>query len=142
MRRTTRRWGSFPTTADVGIWARGGSTSELFEALGLGLFALMTDLRKVRPREDRAVSVTGADPAALTVAYLTELITVHSVAGLVARDIRCRTIGSPPTSLLAQVRGEGFDPARHVRHFEVKAATFHQLTVDLERHRARVIVDI
>lgn len=86
--------------------------------------------------------MSGADPAALTVAYLTDLITVHSVDGLLARDIRCRTLGSPPTSLLARVRGEAQDPARHPRHFEVKAATFHQLTIDLERHRARVIVDI
>jgi protein archease len=126
----------------VGVWARGDSPAELFEALGLGLFALMTDLRTVRPREDRTVSASGSDPPGLVVAFLTELITLHSVENFVVRAVRCRTIGSPPTALLAHVRGEPFDPARHPRHFEVKAATFHQLTVDLERGRARVIVDI
>lgn len=141
-RQTTRRWGSFPTTADVGIWARGDSASELFEALGLGLFALMTDLRTVRPRMERAVPATGADPAGLVVAFLTQLIALNAVDDLLVRDVHCRTVGSPPTSLLAQVRGETFDPARHPRHFEVKAATFHELTVDLVRFRARVIVDI
>ena len=140
--RTTRHWGSFPTTADVGIWARADSASELFEALGLGLFALMTDLRTVRSAEERAVQASGSDPPGLVVAFLTQLITLHEVEDFLVREIRCRLVGTPPTALLAQVRGEPFDPARHPRHFEVKAATFHELVVDLDRRRARVIVDI
>ena len=138
----TRRWGSFPTTADVGIWARADSTSELFEALGLGLFSLMTDLRKVRAAEDRTVNASGADPVGLVVAFLTQLITLHAVEGFLVREIHCRPVGTPPTALLAQVKGEPFDPARHSRHFEVKAATFHELVLDLTNHRSRVIVDI
>jgi SHS2 domain-containing protein len=126
----------------VGLWARGDSTSELFEALGLGLFALMTDLRKVRGLEERAVNASGVDPAGLVVTFLTQLITLNAVEGFLAREIRCRPVGTPPTALLAQLRGETFDPARHSRHFEVKAATFHQLVVDVEHHRARVILDI
>ena len=140
--RPARRWGSFPTTADVGIWARADSTSGLFEALGLGLFALMTDLRGVRPTEERALQASGMDPPGLVVAYLTQLIGLNAEDGFLAREIRCRTIGTPPTALLAQVRGEPFDQVRHPRHFEVKAATFHHLVVDLDRYRARVIVDI
>jgi SHS2 domain-containing protein len=38
--------------------------------------------------------------------------------------------------------GEPFDPARHTAGTEVKAVTLHRLSVDLERGRARVIVDI
>lgn len=114
----------------------------MFEALGLGLFALMTDLRKVRATDERAVQASAGDPAGLVVAFLTELITLHAVEGFLAREIRCRSIGTPPTALLAQVRGERFVADRHTRHFEVKAATFHELVIDLPRNRARVIVDI
>jgi SHS2 domain-containing protein len=114
----------------------------LFEAVGLGLFALMTDLRKVRPTDDRVVQASGPDPPGLVVAFLTQLIGLNAVEGFLAREIRCRPVGSPPTALLAQIRGETFDPDRHSRHFEVKAATFHELVVDLTRYRARVIVDI
>jgi len=102
----------------------------------------MTDLRKVRATGERAVQASGVDPAGLVVAFLTQLITLNAVEGFLVREIRCRPVGTPPTALLAQLRGEPFDPARHPRHFEVKAATFHQLVIDLERHRARVIVDI
>lgn len=138
----TRRWGSFPTTADVGIWARADSTPELFDALGLGLFALMTDLRRVRPRQERVVEASGTDPPSLAVAFLTQLITLNAVEGFLACKIQARPVGNPPTALLARLWGEPFDAGRHSRHFEVKAATYHEISVDLVRHRARVIVDI
>ncbi|HYA70456.1 MAG TPA: archease [Thermoplasmata archaeon] len=137
-----RRWGSFPTTADVGIWATGANPAALFEALGLGLFALMTDLRKVRRTEERAVSASGADPAELVVAFLTELIVLQQTDGFLARDIRARPIGNPPTALVASVSGEPFDPKRHSARIEVKAVTLHGLVFDAARGRARVIVDI
>jgi SHS2 domain-containing protein len=137
-----RRWGRFPTTADVGIWATGPSPAALLEALGLGLFALMTDLRRVRPREDRALSASGSDPTALVVNFLSELLKLHEQDGFLVREIEVRPMGQPPTALLASVRGEPFDRARHPVGTEVKAVTFHALAFDPERGRARVIVDI
>jgi SHS2 domain-containing protein len=138
----SRRWGSFPTTADVGIWATGGTVAELFEALGLGLFALITDLRQVRPRETRLISASGADPAALVVAYLTQLLLLQQTEGFVAREIEARPVGTPATAVLATVSGELFDPLRHTPRVEVKAITWHALTFDPVGRRARVIVDI
>ncbi len=140
--RPSRRWGSFPTTADVGIWARGETAAELLEALGLGLYALMTDLRSVRPREERAVSASGEDAVSLVVAYLTELLLLKETDGFIGREIRVRPIGDPPTALVASVAGEPFDPARHAARADVKAITLHELVFDPTRHRARVIVDI
>ena len=137
-----RRWGSFPTTADVGIWATGPSANALFEALGLGLFAVMTDLRRVRPRVERAVSTAARDPTELVVAFLNDLILLESSEGLLVRELTVHSVGSPPTSLVAVARGEPFDPTRHSMRTEVKAATFHELVFDPARHRARVILDI
>jgi SHS2 domain-containing protein len=126
----------------VGIWARAPTVSGLFEALGLGLYALVTDLRTVRPREERTVSASGADPDSLAVAYLTELLLLQQADDFVGRDIRARPVGTPPTAILATVRGEAFDPTRHPRRKEVKAVTLHGLVLDLAAGRARVIVDI
>ncbi len=137
-----RRWGSFPTTADVGIWANGPNADLLFEALGLGLFALMTDLRRVRPREERAVSASAEDATQLVVAFLNELLLLEAADGFLVRRLTVRSVGNPPTSLVAAASGERFDPARHVVRTEVKAPTFHGLVFDPARHRARVIVDI
>ena len=140
--RKARRWGSFPTTADVGIWATGGTPEALLEALGLGLFALMTDLRKVRRTEERAVSASGGDATELVVAFLTELLVLEQTDGFIGRDIRARPVGNPPTAVLASVVGERFDPDRHTSRTEVKAVTLHDLVFDPARGRARVIVDI
>jgi SHS2 domain-containing protein len=138
----SRRWGSFPTTADVGIWATGGTVAELFEALGLGLFALITDRKKVRPRDIRQISASGVDSTALVVAYLTQLLLLQQTEGFVAREIEARPIGTPPTAILASVSGEIFDPRIHAARVEVKAITWHDLVFDLGERRARVIVDI
>ncbi len=136
------RWGSFPTTADVGIWARAPTAAGLLEGLGLALFARMTDLRRVRPREPRSVSAHGTDGPALVVAYLTELLDLEEEDGFLARRILVHPVGTPPTSLLAEAWGEPFDPDRHPRKMEVKAVTFHRLVFDPQRGRARVILDI
>ncbi len=126
----------------MGIWASGEDPAALFEALGLGLVALITDLRTVRPIEERTVRANGADPAALVVAWLGELLLLQQGEGFLVREIRARPVGDPPTAVVATVRGERFDPDRHPRRKEVKAITFHRLTIDLDRGRARVIVDI
>ncbi|MCI4345082.1 MAG: archease [Thermoplasmata archaeon] len=136
------RYGSFPTTADVGIWARAPSPNGVFEGLGRALFALMTDLRTIRPTESRPVAASGADPPGLLVAYLNALVTLHDTEGFVAREVEVRLVGSPPSGLVASLRGEPFDPTRHPSHQQVKAVTWHDLQLDLARGRGRVIVDI
>lgn len=140
-RRPPRRFGTFGTTADVGIWATAARPDDLFDALGLALFSVMTDLRKVRPVDERAVDASAEDPAALAVAFLNALV-VLADDGFLVREVHARLLGSPPTSVLAAVRGETFDPARHVVKTEVKAVTLHRLSVDLGTGRARVILDI
>lgn len=137
-----RRWGSFPTTADLGITASAATLPGLYEALALGLFAVQTDLRKVRPRTERVVTATGDDPGALAVAFLTQLLLLEQTDGFLVRDVHARPVGDPPTSILATVRGEPFDAARHSSKIEVKAVTMHALSVDLARRKARVILDI
>ena len=82
------------------------------------------------------------DPASLVVAFLTELLLAYADDGFVARRLRVRSRGSPPTSLEAVALGEPFDPARHIARTEVKAVTLHALVFDPAGGRARVIVDI
>ena len=142
MARRRRQWGSFPTTADEGIWATADTPAGLFEALGLGLFALRTDLRTVRAREERIVHASGSDLPALVVAWLGELLVLQQTEGFLAREASVPARREPPTALLATVGGEPFDPKRHPLRTEVKAITFHRLEFDTRRGRARVIVDI
>ncbi len=137
-----RSWGSFPTTADMGIRASASTPEGLFEAMGLGLYALITDLRTVRPSETREVTATGVDLTDLSVDFLSRLLLLQQEEGFLVRDLRVELSGAPPTSLTAVATGELSDPARHPRRIEVKAITLHRLSVDLANGRARIIVDI
>jgi len=137
-----RRWGSFPTTADIGLWATGPTASALLEGLGHALYALLAEPRSVRPREERVVEVTGRDPAEVTVAFLGELLVLAESEGFLGRSIDVRTSGRPVTSVRARIAGERYDPARHVGRTEVKAVTYHDLLFDPVAGRARVIVDL
>ncbi len=102
----------------------------------------MTDLRKVRPREQRSVEVTGSEVPGLTVAYLNALILLQQSESFLVRQLQVRPTGQPPFRLSVRMWGESFDPTRHTQGMEVKAATWHKLRVDLNRRTARVIVDI
>jgi len=96
----------------------------------------------VRPAEERTVTASGDDPQALVVAFLGELLLLEEDDGFVGRSIRAKLSGRAPTRVTARVRGEPFDPARHVARTEVKAITMHRLVFDPARGHARVIVDI
>lgn len=136
------RSGSFPTTADVGLWARARDARGLFEALGEGLFSIMTDRRGVRAIERRELHLSADDPGALVVAFLNELLLLESSEGYLVRTVRARVAGRPPRELWAVLFGERADPSRHHRRVEVKAATYHALEVAFDPPRARVVLDI
>jgi len=141
-RRPARRWGTFPTTADIGLWASGPTAGALLEGLGLALYDVLVDPATVRPREQRTVRAEGSDPTELAVAFLGALLLLQETEGFLARRISARTAGRPARSVVARLDGERFDPARHVGRTEVKAITYHELLFDPAAGRARVIVDL
>ena len=140
--RPARRWGTFPTTADVGIWASGPNAAALLEGLGLALYGLFAAPRQVRPRELRTVRASGNDAPELVVAFLNELLALEETDGFLARRIVARPEGRALTAVTATLHGEPFDPARHIARTEVKAVTYHDLVFDPRAGRARVIVDL
>lgn len=138
---TARHW-SFGTTADVGLGAAASSSEGLFEELGKGVFGLMTDLKGIRPSEHHDLTVEGASPESLLVAFLSELIYLHDTEGWVFRRFEVRLEGRPPRRAVARAWGEHWDDGRHSRKVAVKAVTLHRLELDLVKGRARVILDI
>lgn len=134
------RHGSFPTTADMGIWARAPTAEGLLEGLGLALYGAMTERRKVRPVARRTVTAHDSDPVGLAVAFLNELVVLFQTEGFLARTIRVRL--GPGDRAEADLAGEPFDPDRHTRGIEVKAVTLHRAVFDPEKGRARIILDI
>src|SRR3989338_2181018 len=134
----------FDHTADIGIRARGATLAELFEQLARGLTALIAEDSVLQPREARAIRLSAADAESLLLAWLQELLFWFSTDRFLPVDYALEEV--TPTSLRGTVRGERFDPVRHVqgRGGEGIAITRHRLSVRREDSAwtGEVIVDI
>jgi SHS2 domain-containing protein len=115
-------------TAEIGLRAEAPTLPALFADLGVGLFSLITDVGSVRRVRTWEVEIASDDLSSLVVDWLNELLFLHARDGALAAEIHVHDVS--PARLCATVHGEPFDPRRHPRGIEVKAATYHQLRVE------------
>jgi SHS2 domain-containing protein len=132
----------FDHTADIGIRASGATLAELLGQLARGLTALIAEDSRLQAHETRDIRLTAADPEALALAWLQELLYWFSTDRFLPVEFELAEVTE--TSVRGSVRGERFDPSRHVQGREVKAITRHLLSVRHENGtwRGEVIVDI
>jgi SHS2 domain-containing protein len=135
-------YGTFPTTADMGIWAKGPTPASLLEGLALAFYDATTELTAIEPRERRELMEVGQDPVGLAVAFVGHLVTLFQTDGFLARTVRVELGGPRGLTLIATLEGEPFDPERHPPKVEVKAVTLHEASFDAEAGEARLVVDI
>ena len=129
-------------TADIGIEVGGVTREEVFTGCGLALFDLMVGLQSIVGTFTRTVSVHGESPTDLLVAWLNELLYFYAVEGLMFSGFADAELAEG--CFRAVGRGEHFDASRHRCEMEIKAATYHDVSLVLsgDRWTARVILDI
>ncbi len=132
----------FEHTADVGIRASGQTLQELFIRMAQGLVELIAEDSQMESREVRQATLAAEDAASLLLVWLQELLFWFSTDRFLPMGY---TFGQmTETTLRGEVRGNVFDPARHVQGREVKAITRHLLSVEQRGGvwHGQVIVDI
>ncbi len=129
-------------TADVGFEAFGSTRKEVFENAARALLQLIVDPACVELSEEIQIEVTGADPPSLLVNWLSEILYLYDAEHWLFRDFMLTTLNDHQASGLA--RGERYNHARHQTNLQIKAVTYHQLSLEEceEGWRARVYVDI
>jgi len=133
---------TFSHTADLGLRIRAEGFPSLLEQAGRALFAtLVANLDEVRPVEQRELRIEGDDPEYLFFDWLNELLYTYQKDRLVLVEFDLHVDSA---GLRAACRGESLDLARHRPDHDVKAITYHDLTVVETDGRwlAEVIVDI
>ncbi len=125
-------------TADVVVKAYGDTLAEAFVAAGEAMFALITDLSKVEPKQELVIEVESTDHEGLLVQFLSELIIIHEVNGMVFREFTVTFRGDDHLSAVGL--GEPFDATRHESGLHVKAASYHMLEIVEEKDGAWVQV--
>ncbi len=133
-------------TADVGLRVVAGSVDELFAEAGRGLVTLMVPNagQVAAPAvPDVAVELLGESVEALLVDWLSELVFIFETRQLVPRRFDV-AVNEAALRLRAAVGGARLDRRRHRLGHEVKAVTYHQLSVRRGEQgwEARVIFDI
>jgi len=132
----------FDHTADIGMDVGAPTLEALFETAALALFDIVTDPARVEPRDVLPVEAAGADHEETLVRWLSELLFLHDTRDLLFCGFRVLEISG--TSVRGTATGEPFDPERHEVRTEIKAVTYHQVTVTRERDlwKARIVLDV
>jgi SHS2 domain-containing protein len=128
-------------TGDLGIEVIAPTRSELFRRAALALAALLVEPSNVEGAESRIVEITAGDDIDLMHDLLTELLQLFAAEGFIWHDAAVEEQGR---TLHVILEGESFDPSCHTSLGEIKAVTYHQLTVENISNEwcARIIFDV
>lgn len=129
-------------TADIGIDVFGDTLQDLFSNAGFALFDIITDLSTVECKVKHSLNIVGVDKEQLLVNWLSELLFLHDVKNLLFKNFCVNQLSD--YQLNADVSGEVFDEKRHIIKTEVKAVTYHNLSIIQkdQQWKARIIFDL
>jgi len=126
-------------TADVMVRAHGKDLEECFANAAYALFDQIVDVSKVEPRTEVSFEVEGHDLESMLYNFLSEFLYLHDAKQLVLCEFDVRIQGH---KVICKAKGERLSSERHRRRHEVKAVTYHMLSVDPKGPSVTVIFDI
>ena len=129
-------------TGDMGIIIYGGDLKELFLNAGRAFFSLITNLNRIRSTFEHKIVLKSENLDELMVTWLGELLYLFDAKGMLLKKFDLDEINKH--GLKAVVRGESFQPERHVIKREIKAVTYHQVKVEKKdgKWEGRIIFDL
>jgi len=126
-------------TADVMVEAFGDDLEDCFANAAFALTDQILDASAVSPREERVIEVEGHDHESMLYNFLSELLFIFDVTGMVFSRFEVRF---DDLKVVCHAWGEIFDPQRHDPKKEIKAITYHMMLVDPSVPLVRVVFDI
>lgn len=113
--------------SDLGIEARGSSLIEVFQNAATALMSIIFDLKTVTATECRHITVSAIDEEQMLVKWLSEILYVYDGQRFACSEFNIAELDR--THLEASVWGEMFLETKHRPKLDVKAVTYHQLSV-------------
>jgi SHS2 domain-containing protein len=128
--------------SDLGIEATGRTIAEAFEQAALGLMAVIADAKNIESRDERKVKVDALDYENLLVKWLSEILYLYDGEDYLLKEANVESIS--PTRLEAGISGEKYNSEKHKMKIDVKAVTYHQLSIETSSSMTtvRVFLDI
>jgi len=129
-------------TADIRIEVWGKTKKELFANAVQALFDLMFDIQYINTVEEKNVKINGADIEDLLVNFLREVLYLFNGKRWLVK--KCKLLEMKSGQIVAQLQGEPYNSDKHQLKTEVKAVTYHRLSVKkmAQGWKAKVIFDV
>jgi SHS2 domain-containing protein len=126
-------------TADVMVRCTGKDLSECFENAAYAMYDQMVDASAINGERSFEIEVQGDDDESKLYNFLSELLFVTDCEGLVFNSFKVSFNGD---SVRCTACGEPLDTKRHKARGEIKAVTYHMLSVDRDVPAVTVIFDL
>lgn len=128
--------------ADIGFEAWSDNLSSLFEEAALAMYEVMVDVGRVDAKVERRIEVDAPDLEMLLQRWLSELLFITEVEKLVFSKFEVSL--EDGSRLNGKALGDFIDPEKHDPRTEIKAVTYHRLSVVKEGNlwRCTVVLDV
>ncbi len=128
--------------ADIGIEARGVTLANAFEQAATGLMSIIVELSSVGSGSVQTIELQAGDREQLLVKWLTEILYLYDGQQFVSKKFKIEVLTD--TLLKATIQGEPLNAERHQMLLDVKAITYHQLSIEENDNNItlRVYLDI
>ena len=125
--------------ADVMVRCTGKDLEECFGNAAYAMFDQIVDASKIEHSLTRELEVSGNDDEERLYAFLSELLFITDCESLVFNSFDVRFDGD---RVICTAEGELLDIKKHHARAEIKAVTYHMLSVDRETPSVTVIFDV
>ena len=126
-------------TADAMVKCYGKDMEECFGNAAYAMYDQMLDASSVMPSISVRLTASGEDWEERLFSFLSELIYITDVKGLVFSEFEVSFNGD---DVICTASGEPLDVAKHRPRAEVKAVTYHMMSVDPGEPSATVVFDL
>ncbi len=128
-------------TADIGIKVKGKTLKGLFKNSAFALFDIISDLNRIKVKEDFKLNLKSENLEELLHDWLKELLFQCNVNLFVFKEFHIARLNN--TSIESTAIGEHIT-SKDILKTEVKAVTYHNLAVKKEKDiwKAEIIFDV
>lgn len=137
-----RRYVLIDHTSDIAVKVRGKTREELFTNSAYAMFDILADLEGLRATTTLPVNVEGADYEDLLVRWLDELLYIFYTKGLILSAFSIKKLTGQ--QLQAIVNGRYVNENRNRLKAEIKAVTYHDVTIKKEKngYTVKLVFDV
>ncbi len=126
-------------TADVMVRCTGRDLEECFENAAYAMFDQIVDASRIENSVERIIRVSAEDDEERLYSFLSELLFVMDCESLVFDSFKVTFEGD---DVICKAKGEPLDIKKHHARAEIKAVTYHMLSVNREEPSVTVIFDV